>query len=213
MSGKAPAVGGLAGLSNIFKDQAAVNDASSGMKKSSNKASDALLNVTGDEDGIHPSIMPTLGLSGNGKGPKRQKPESLEGMDEMDMEGMMEKIARSPEAAAALLQSYMLGGGAASPDPSSDGATASDPPLPPGMIRITPLPGMVIKTHLTTKVDSWPAGMKVFVNLCHSEKVQEPSPPDMDKKDMERAIKEGDSMAYRVPLSLAGPRTDRDKCE
>jgi hypothetical protein len=50
--------------------------------------------------------------------------------------------------------------------------------------------------------------MKVFLNICHSPLV--PAPPIVDPEEVLKAIKAEDT-AYRVPLSLSGPRNTMDK--
>ncbi|KAJ3299652.1 PIH1 domain-containing protein 1 [Borealophlyctis nickersoniae] len=75
--------------------------------------------------------------------------------------------------------------------------------------EIEPEAGFVVKTHNVTKVEDYPAGLKVFVNVCHSPHV--PAPPLASKEEIQRALKAEDNATYRVPLSLNPPRPDRDK--
>ncbi|KAI9100529.1 pre-RNA processing PIH1/Nop17-domain-containing protein [Phlyctochytrium arcticum] len=75
--------------------------------------------------------------------------------------------------------------------------------------EVIPEPGFVIKTHNRTKVDDWPAGIKVFINVCHSPHI--PAPPLASDEEIRRAINAEDNAAYKVPLSLSTPKTDKDK--
>ncbi|KAJ3406964.1 PIH1 domain-containing protein 1 [Chytridiales sp. JEL 0842] len=80
---------------------------------------------------------------------------------------------------------------------------------PPAMMQITPTPGFVIKTSLGSAKEDWPEGLKVFINVCHSSDV--PPPPTGDYEEVRRAVSEGDNVRFKVPMSLAGPRVDKDK--
>ncbi|KAI9342191.1 pre-RNA processing PIH1/Nop17-domain-containing protein [Zopfochytrium polystomum] len=121
-------------------------------------------------------------------------------------------IAQNPSSLTALLDSL--------PAPATSTTTAPPPPpqtpqtAPPGMTPITPHPWHVLKTRLKTTCADWPAGLKVFVNLCRSPDV--PPPPIVAPKDVWAAIgndasDSGGGGGYKVPLSLSGPRSDRDK--
>ncbi|KND03214.1 uncharacterized protein SPPG_02270 [Spizellomyces punctatus DAOM BR117] len=87
------------------------------------------------------------------------------------------------------------------------GSSAYQPEVP--STEIVPEPGFVIKTHNQTQVGDWPAGLKVFINICHSPHV--PAPPLASDEEIRRAINAEDNAAYKVPLSLSSPKADRDK--
>jgi PIH1 N-terminal domain len=74
---------------------------------------------------------------------------------------------------------------------------------------VLPLPGYVVKTKLEEAYEDYPAGMKVFINICHSPEI--PAPPLCSKAEIQKAIKADDTTTYRVPLSLSPCRTDMDK--
>ncbi|KAI8926789.1 PIH1 family [Entophlyctis helioformis] len=76
-------------------------------------------------------------------------------------------------------------------------------------VQVTPQPGFVVKTKTTEQAGDYPAGMKVFVNMCHSPDL--PPPPPATDAELEEAFRTDNSAAYRVPLSLSPPRSDMDK--
>ncbi|RKO94328.1 PIH1 family, partial [Blyttiomyces helicus] len=86
-------------------------------------------------------------------------------------------------------------------------AEQNDPTTAPS--EILPEPGYVVKTFTESKVGDWPAGMKVFVNICHSPLI--PPPPLVSDEELRRALNAEDNATYKVPLSLSPPRPDRDK--
>ncbi|KAJ3310705.1 PIH1 domain-containing protein 1 [Blyttiomyces sp. JEL0837] len=143
-------------------------------------------------------------------------------------EALMRAIAEDPENAAQLMQSYAMmaamakngdanGGssdavgkpGAAEGIKLPSSSNASSNATSPSMMAIVPQPGLVFKTHLGEAKEDWPAGLKVFINLCYSNDI--PAPPTDDYDEVARAVKEGDNTTFKVPLSLAGPHPDRDK--
>ncbi|KAI9179626.1 hypothetical protein H9P43_004954 [Blastocladiella emersonii ATCC 22665] len=80
--------------------------------------------------------------------------------------------------------------------------------------EITPLRGYVVKTALTKSTESYPSGLKVFVNMTHSPYV--PAPPVATEDEIKRALKgeattEDGKPTWRVPMSLSGLRDDSDK--
>ncbi|KAJ3050785.1 PIH1 domain-containing protein 1 [Rhizophlyctis rosea] len=75
--------------------------------------------------------------------------------------------------------------------------------------EITPESGFVVKTHLAKPFEEWPVGLKVFINLCHSAAI--PAPPLLSPPELHQAISDPSTSNYKVPLSLTGPRNDRDK--
>ncbi|KAJ3353688.1 PIH1 domain-containing protein 1 [Allomyces javanicus] len=75
--------------------------------------------------------------------------------------------------------------------------------------EITPMPGFAIKTSLTKSTATYPSGFKVFINLCHSPYV--PAPPVATDDEIRAAITGADGAAWKVPMSLTGPRDDADK--
>ncbi|KAJ3212867.1 PIH1 domain-containing protein 1 [Entophlyctis luteolus] len=132
---------------------------------------------------------------------------------------VMEELAKNPNAAAMLQTLFEQE--LADADPSSEEAKALRVRLDEAknhfaqqqkqndMMLITPRPGLVIKSHLTKKMEDYPEGMKVFINLCHSPDI--PPPPTMDYEEVARAMIEQDNVSFKVPLSLSAPKIDKDK--
>ncbi|KAI9140975.1 pre-RNA processing PIH1/Nop17-domain-containing protein [Paraphysoderma sedebokerense] len=73
---------------------------------------------------------------------------------------------------------------------------------------IQPQSGFVLKTHLNKSTQSYPAGLKVFINMTHSPEI--PAPPLCTDEEIKRAIEAADT-SYKVPLSLAELRDGEDK--
>lgn len=76
-------------------------------------------------------------------------------------------------------------------------------------MEVQPEPGFVIKTISKKEIEGYPAGLKVFINVCHNGKV--PPPPLATNEEIRKAIEAEDNSTYKVPLSLSSPRTDLDK--
>ncbi|KAJ3080026.1 PIH1 domain-containing protein 1 [Quaeritorhiza haematococci] len=112
---------------------------------------------------------------------------------------LYQKVMEDPELADALL---------AEPDETIVKMAVERSKSKPSS-EIEPLPGFVIKTYLKAPKDKYASGMKVFINLCHSPHV--PSPPFATDEEIRRALNAEDNAAYRVPMSLLGPREDVDK--
>jgi len=70
-------------------------------------------------------------------------------------------------------------------------------------VSVTPNPGLCVKTKNV-------AGRKVFLNLCKVSEI--PLPPPITEEKLAKIIAEEDyDSDFRVPMSLAGPREERDK--
>ncbi|CAG8600443.1 4483_t:CDS:2 [Ambispora leptoticha] len=77
-------------------------------------------------------------------------------------------------------------------------------------LKIDPTPGYVIKTHLLEGTTaSHPAGVKLLINVAHSEKVPEPSPAT--EQEIQRAMKAVEGASYPVPFVVGNLREDVDK--
>lgn len=66
---------------------------------------------------------------------------------------------------------------------------------------VTPQPGICIKT-------SSREGGKIFMNVCHSDKI--PSPPALSDEDLTLAIASMDNSKYRVPMSVGPAHAETD---
>ncbi|KAJ3221846.1 PIH1 domain-containing protein 1 [Clydaea vesicula] len=75
--------------------------------------------------------------------------------------------------------------------------------------EVNPTPQFVIKTNSLKKVDNYPKGLKIFINVCSSHEI--PSPPLVTDDELRKALHAEDNVTYKVPLSLTGPRADLDK--
>ena len=118
------------------------------------------------------------------------------------MSAFLKTVESNPEAAAALLQSL-------SATTNNDDSSRSKQSITANMIEIQPIPGFVLKTRLSAAHEDWPAQLKVFINICFSAEI--PAPPTSDYEEAARAVREGDNTTFKVPLSLSGPRPDKDK--
>ncbi|KAI8904634.1 PIH1 family [Powellomyces hirtus] len=94
---------------------------------------------------------------------------------------------------------------------AKEGGNPNDPLSPDAIpsTEIIPEPGFVVKTQNRKKVENWPVGLKVFINVCHSPNV--PAPPLATNDEIRKALNAEDNAAYKVPLSLSSPKPDRDK--
>lgn len=115
------------------------------------------------------------------------------------MSAFLKTVESNPEAAAALLQSLS----------DKDDSSRSKQSITANMIEIQPIPGFVLKTRLAAAHEDWPAQLKVLINICFSAEI--PAPPTSDYEEAARAVREGDNTTFKVPLSLSGPRPDKDK--
>ncbi|CAG8522360.1 7580_t:CDS:2 [Paraglomus occultum] len=77
-------------------------------------------------------------------------------------------------------------------------------------VEIQPKPGFVIKTHTVAKTEKYPASMKVFINVCYSEKIT--APMQVPEDEIQKAIK-GDESTYTVPMVVSELREDKDKAQ
>ncbi|KAJ1547076.1 PIH1 domain-containing protein 1 [Cladochytrium tenue] len=204
-------------------------DATTGGNKSSNSSinsgSDATVPAWArglGEDAADEDVWRTFVASLNGG--KDGALDSAGGGDAGDaraMAALRQALANpeSPDALAAVLQALGGGEGDGSGDKDGDDTAPSDQSArgaakkaaagAAGMVEIQPQAGLVLKTRLAAAYGSWPAGIKVFVNVCHSSEV--PAPPTTDYEEVARLVAQGDSTGFKVPLSLAGPRPDCDK--
>lgn len=121
--------------------------------------------------------------------------------DLADEEALLEEFKKNPKAAMALAESYI---------------TAAQGPRQ-AMTNITPLPGFVVQTR-TTKQSSqvpmgnktivYPAEMVVFINICSSELM--PQPSKATEAEIRRAIQAEEGVNYQVPFQVSPPREYRD---
>ncbi|CAG8464293.1 1321_t:CDS:2 [Ambispora gerdemannii] len=77
-------------------------------------------------------------------------------------------------------------------------------------LKIDPTPGYVVKTHLLEGTTMpHPAGVKLLINVVHSEKVPEPSPAT--DQEIQQAMEVVEGASYPVPLVVGNLREDVDK--
>eukprot|EP00040_Diaphanoeca_grandis_P004445 m.28762 g.28762 ORF g.28762 m.28762 type:complete len:331 (+) comp15979_c0_seq1:274-1266(+) len=69
---------------------------------------------------------------------------------------------------------------------------------------VEPTPGTCVKTEADT-------GEKVFVNVCHSDKI--PAPPSISDERLAIAIATGDNREYQVPMSVGEPHAELDNAK
>lgn len=69
-------------------------------------------------------------------------------------------------------------------------------------VTVVPSPGFCVKT----KNDS---GQKIFINVCHSDKV--PEPRDITDEELLKLLDSEDPFSFRVPMSLGEPHAEIDK--
>lgn len=52
--------------------------------------------------------------------------------------------------------------------------------------QVHPIPGFVVKTRLEESLEDYPAGMKVFINICHSKEI--PAPPLCSDQEIQKYL-------------------------
>ena len=79
-------------------------------------------------------------------------------------------------------------------------------------IELIPESGYVVKTRFRPAQDASRTtdsqDKKVFINLCHSPLI--PPPPLISDEDLAKALDQGDSESYRIPLSLSPLKKSSD---
>ncbi|KAF9540495.1 hypothetical protein EC957_004068 [Mortierella hygrophila] len=121
--------------------------------------------------------------------------------DLADEEALLEEFKKNPKAAMALAESYI---------------TAAQGPRQ-AMTEITPIPGFVVQTR-TTKLSNqvplgnktviYPAETAVFINVCSSDLM--PQPSKATEAEIRRAIQAEEGVTYQVPFQVSPPREHRD---
>ncbi|KAG0202358.1 hypothetical protein BGX33_009760 [Mortierella sp. NVP41] len=85
------------------------------------------------------------------------------------------------------------------------------------MTEITPVPGFVVQTRTTKQSSQVPMGTKtvvypndtvVFINICSSDKM--PQPSKASEAEIRRAIQAEEGATYQVPFQVSPPREYRD---
>ncbi|KAF9128896.1 hypothetical protein BGX30_014153 [Mortierella sp. GBA39] len=118
-----------------------------------------------------------------------------------DEEALLEKFKKNPKAAMALAESYI---------------TAAQGPRQ-AMTEITPIPGFVVQTRTTKQSNQVPLGNKtvvypaetaVFINVCSSDLM--PQPSKATEAEIRRAIQAEEGVTYQVPFQVSSPREHRD---
>lgn len=121
--------------------------------------------------------------------------------DLVDEEALLEEFKKNPKAAMALAESYI---------------TAAQGPRQ-AMTEITPIPGFVVQTRTTKQSNQVPMGNKtivypaetvVFINVCSSELM--PQPSKATEAEIKRAIQAEEGVTYQVPFQVSSPREYRD---
>ncbi|KAF9274019.1 hypothetical protein BGZ88_003337 [Linnemannia elongata] len=121
--------------------------------------------------------------------------------DLADEEALLEEFKKNPKAAMALAKSYI---------------TAAQGPRQ-AMIEITPVPGFVVQTRTTKQSNQVPMGNKtivypvetvVFINICSSDLM--PQPSKATEAEIRKAIQAEEGVTYQVPFQVSPPREYRD---
>ncbi|KAI9203803.1 pre-RNA processing PIH1/Nop17-domain-containing protein [Polychytrium aggregatum] len=141
-----------------------------------------------------PVAMSIEDLLASATQPSRSQP--TDEMADPSFQDFLRTMSENPELAAKVLSGLPA-------DP------LAQPDEHPKAFEVVPEPGFVVKTLNQTEVGDWAAGLKVFINLCHSEQI--PPPPLASDEEIRRALNAEDNTAFRVPLSLSGPKAEKDK--
>ncbi|KAK5797143.1 pre-RNA processing PIH1/Nop17-domain-containing protein [Linnemannia elongata] len=121
--------------------------------------------------------------------------------DLADEEALLEEFKKNPKAAMALAESYI---------------TAAQGPRQ-AMTEITPVPGFVVQTRTTKQSNQVPMGNKtivypaetvVFINICSSDLM--PQPSKATEAEIRKAIQAEEGVTYQVPFQVSPPREYRD---
>ncbi|KAG0063628.1 hypothetical protein BGZ90_002562 [Linnemannia elongata] len=121
--------------------------------------------------------------------------------DLADEEALLEEFKKNPKAAMALAESYI---------------TAAQGPRQ-AMTEITPVPGFVVQTRTTKQSNQVPMGNKtivypaetvVFINICSSDLM--PQPSKATEAEIRKAIQAEEGITYQVPFQVSPPREYRD---
>ncbi|KAI1295984.1 hypothetical protein EDD11_007629 [Mortierella claussenii] len=134
--------------------------------------------------------------------PRQGRGSDADLRDAVEEEVLLQKFNENPEAAAALIQSYMR---------------AADAPRE-SMTEITPEPGFVIKVVIAKngckipmdnqKAVTFPKGTFVYLNICSSDKM--PKPTVASEAEIQRALREENGAKYEVPVHISPPRQYKD---
>ncbi|KAF9905992.1 hypothetical protein EC991_001151 [Linnemannia zychae] len=131
----------------------------------------------------------------------KQDPANTHAGDLADEEALLEEFKKNPKAAMALAESYL---------------NASQAPRQ-SMTEITPVPGFVVQTRTTKASNQVPIGNKtmvypnetvVFINICSSDKM--PQPSKATEAEIRKAIQAEEGVTYQVPFQVSPPREYRD---
>jgi hypothetical protein len=86
--------------------------------------------------------------------------------------------------------------------------SSAKPSAPPGSIVVAPIPAFVVKSVNKIATKTYPEGIKVFINFCHSPDMF--APPPLSEPIQSIVDKEVD-FEYRVPIAVGAPRAGLDK--
>ncbi|KAK3841532.1 MAG: pre-RNA processing PIH1/Nop17-domain-containing protein [Linnemannia gamsii] len=133
--------------------------------------------------------------------PNQDPSTNTNARDLVDEEALLEEFKKNPKAAMALAESYL---------------NASQAPRQ-AMTEIAPVAGFVVQTRTTKQSNQVPMGNKtvvypnetvVFINICSSDKM--PQPSKATEAEIRKAIQAEEGATYQVPFQVSPPREYRD---
>lgn len=146
-----------------------------------------------------------------------EKSLSASGMSWDDLKDSLDQMAKTggppPQGSAGRAGSSagMQGSGSAKPSAGTSKGTVPKPTSsrPPGSIVVAPIPALVVKSVNNIATKKYAAGVKVFINLCHSPEMF--APPPLGSMPIEEVLKKPEDFDYRVPIAVGIPRAGLDK--